>query len=499
MFSRYQENIKLQDLNDKNLNIFNQLVKERQKYIIEQIRPYSDITKVIFIGMTGCGKSCLSCSLSNKELLVKGKGAIMHLEGEGIGVGLKSFTTIPMFESDINRRSIFIDCPGFEDVKGYVQEILNAFSIDNIFDKYPNHENKFKIILVISQDEFYSNKGSKMVSSFLRLEQMFPIGEKLRRNIGLVITKGPLEYEGCDYIDELDETIRNTENPPDHLVRICQFFKSNPNHVFAFPKPSRMDKDKQYVFQDRDKLLNFLHNDLLINPDHKLILSPEAILKLKLIREDHSKKLSNSIQNLCQKIYNQFSSESKSAELQKWYRLISDLFEANIKKAEQLKDFLKNNFPKSEQYQNDLKEIAEYEMFDEFIDKILYSAVDTSCLNEVIHNWCLRAINQLHLSIINAIDSENTKENLAAQETLRIESEKKIEEFKNIIRQKEEESIRKEKEFLEHLNKQDILHQKYLDEIERLEENIKNLERKLNEERNKPCCNHSSSRGCLLI
>ena len=152
--------------------------------------------------MTGCGKSCILCSLSNKTLLVKGESKFMHLEGEGVGHGLKSFTSIPMFEKGKIIKQILIDCPGFNDVRGYMTEILNAFSMDNIFETYEGHENKFKIVLVVSQGEFSSTKGTAVIDSLLRLEEMFPIGTSLRDNIGLIVTKGSTEYEGFDYIDE---------------------------------------------------------------------------------------------------------------------------------------------------------------------------------------------------------------------------------------------------------------------------------------------------------
>ena len=493
MFSRFNAQ---EGINKQNLKLFNDLIKERQDYVIEQIRPYIDIPKIVFIGMTGSGKSSIICSLSHNELLIKGTSKIMHLEGNGIGNGLKSFTSIPMIGQNMNRQSILVDCPGFEDIDGYVNEILNAFSICNIFKKYPNHQNKFKIMLVISQDEFNTNKGTKMVNSFLRLQQMFPIGEKLKKNIGLVITKGCEDYEGSDYFNNLDEQIKNTEDPPDHLIKICDFFKSHLDQVFVFPRPNWRQKDQQYDFQDRDRLERFLYTELLINPDHKLILSSEAKLTLKILREDHSKKLTNSIQNLCDKIHKQFSQASNSIEIKKWYDIIFNLFQSNIKKTDQLKAFLTRNVPNSQQYKKDLDEIAEYELFDEFIDKILYLALDTSCLNEVIQAWCLHAVYQLNQSLINAIDSEKTQEQLTKLNELRNESEQKIKEFKMIISKNEEDRRKKEKQYLSEIQKLNISHQQYLDQIESLQENINRLQRQLNDQQRN---SGSSGGGCLLI
>lgn len=494
------QDIKNKELNKENIREFNNEILKIEKYVKEQITPFADIPKAVFIGMTGCGKSCLLCSLSGQVLLIKGEGKIMHLEGKGVGIGLESFTTNPMFEQDLNKKNIFIDCPGFEDVKGYKQEILNAFSMDNIFKNFQGHENKFKIILVISQDEFYTNKGTKMVNSFLRLKEMFPIGDKLEKNIGLVITKGSIDYDGIDYIKELQEQIKNTQNPPEQLVRLCDFFLSNPDHVFAFPRPSFKDKGKQYDFTDHQRLMNFLEKNLLINPDHKITLSTEAKLRLKILREDHSKKLSNTINKLCDKINNQFAKESKSSEIQKWYDIIYKLLQSDIKKSKELNLFLQKNIQNSISYQKDIDDIAEYELFDEFIDRILYLKLNTSCLNEVIQAWCKHAVNQLHKSLIHAIDSEKTKEKMEIEKQLRIENEQKIEKLNKLIQQKEKENKDRERELMNEIKNQTASHQKNLEELHSLQvefarlqqqsierdKNVEQLTAQLEIERNKP-------------
>lgn len=514
MYSRSNENNRENELTKENLNEFNNEIRNRETYLINQIQPYIDIPKAVFIGMTGSGKSSIICRLSNMDLKIKrsGESIIMRLEGEGVGNDLFSCTSIPVIRQETNRKYVFIDCPGFEDVEGYLNEIKNAFSIDNIFKKYPNKQNKFKIIIVVAQDEFDNNRGKKMVDSFLRLEQMFPIGDKLYDNIGLIITKGEPGIDCKQYLLFLKERIKNTINPPKHIERVCDFFLGHLDHTFVFPKPSFQDENKQYNFEDHQRLLNFLGQNLLINPDHKITLSTEAILKLNIIRKDHSAKLKSKVQNLCNMIYNQFLQETTSIELQKWYDIIINLFKANIKKSSELDDFLKHNVPKYEQYHEFIKEIAEYELFDEFIDKMIYEKLDTSCLNEVLQAWCTDATFQLHQFVMNAKDSEMTKEELAKQEELQKQSEEKMKEFQRITDENEKKRQDMEKKYVEEIKRQQELHKENMNQIKQLqndldtlisqnrehEKNIRNLQRQLQEERNKPR-GSSSSRGCLLI
>lgn len=471
MFSSRHENDK-DDINSENIGYINELIKETERQIVEKIKANANVPKIVFIGMTSCGKSSLLCCLSNKELLVKGEKRMMHLEGEGVGISLDSCTTIPIFESDENRNCMFIDCPGFEDVKGYKQEVLNAFAIDSIFQNYEGHENKYKIVLIVSDGEFNVNRCQKLLNSILRLEEMFSIGNKILKNIGLVITKGDPEYEGKDYIEELDDLIKRTDNPPKELVTICNFFLSNPDHVFAFPKPRIEDKNKQYDFNDHQRLLEFLTKDLLINPKHHISISNEAKLKLKIIREDHTKKLSNAVRKLCEKLYNIFSTESKSTEINKWYDIIIKLMGYDIKKSDDLDLFLQENIQSNENFHDDIEEIKEYELFDEFIDKIIYSTLDTSCLNEVLQAWCLHAINELHQSFIVAVDSEKTKEQKEMQEKIMKESEEKIKELKEMIDRNQEERRRKEEEYLEEIRKQNEAHQENMNQFKELQRQL---------------------------
>lgn len=512
MLARYRDKFDDGDdaINLENRHILEKAIKERQKYIMEQIKPYPNLPKVVFIGMTGCGKSCILCCLSGQKLLIKGGGKIKHLEGDGVGRGLQSCTSLPQILPNSNKTMLFVDCPGFEDVDGCIQEILNAFSMYYIFENYENIENKYKIILVISRDELETNKGIKMISSFKMLNEMFPIGEKLKKNIGLIITKGEPRYSGSDYIEYLLEKIKYTENPSVDLVDFCNFFDRNKDHVFSFPQPDTQQSGCQYNFADHNKLLNFLDKNILINPKHQITLSKEAKLKLRIIRNDHSKKLVTVGQNLCEKIYSQFSDESRSIELNKWFIIITNLFKENIKKSYDLMKFIRANFSNSERYKSDIEKISEFELFDAFIDQILYSNLETSCLNEVLNAWCVNAIKQLHQFANNATELEN-------QEKLRREAEERTKEFQKTIDEYEKERKEKEKRYLEDLRRQNEANQRNLDEIKNLEnqlqmlqqqiqereENMREIQRQLQEANNRPprieYRTRSSGSFCLLI
>lgn len=375
----------------------------------------------------------------------------MHLEGEGIGTDLFSYTSIPCIEPSLNLKTILVDCPGFEDLSGVEQEKLNIFSIKKIFENYGNKENKFKIILVISCEEFKAERGAKMISSFSMLNKMFTINEKLKNNLGVIVTKTEPDFSGFDYLYELNHTLKKMDEEkrktlPNCLFDICEFLVNNPKHIFTFPHPSYKQKGQQYDFEDHENVLKFLNADsYLINPEIKIALSNEANLQLNILRKEHTEKLINAINTLCEKVINQISKETNSNDITKWYNIVIDLSKENIKNSDNLKKFLIERIPNGEQlYDDDIKKIAEYELFDDFIDSILYSEIETSCLNEVIKAWCIKTRDYLHQFYINVVKGENQEQIIKLAEEknnelkeaidkMREEEEKKIQEYKGEI------------------------------------------------------------------
>ena len=86
---------------------------------------------------------------------------------------------MPYISPNINNTMLFIDCPIF--ANRCFQEILNAFLMLSIYENYGNHKNKYKIILVISQDEFCNYRGTTMNTIFTMIKEMFPIVEILKK------------------------------------------------------------------------------------------------------------------------------------------------------------------------------------------------------------------------------------------------------------------------------------------------------------------------------
>lgn len=405
-------------LSRKDINDFNIIIKNTQDSIKEKIGQNSKMPKIVLIGMTGSGKSSLSCSLSNQELIIQATGKKTKLIGNGVFFGCAPGTTEPSIISDPKSNILFCDCPGFEDSRGYLQEIINAFAIESIFDSNGN-DTRVKVLLVISEHEFESRSGDAMISSFKRLETMLPKYYKETDKIGFVITKGPIDWSGIDYFSDIND------GGADPLVeKWINFFKENLQNIFTFPKATVKDIGKQYDFEDRERLLEFIQKDYILNPVHEISISEIAFLQMKQVRLIHATDVLDKVNKICEKIHEQFEKEKTSNELNKWIDIMHELLHKNINNAKEFAIVIKELIPNSEQYENDFKSLEEFELFDHFLDKIIYKDEKSSCLKDAIRVWCQKSVIDISKLHTNMIKNEFNEKEMARQKKLLEEKER---------------------------------------------------------------------------
>lgn len=423
-----------QPLSAEDIKQFNEKVKIAQAEILQQLSSIAGKTKVILMGVTGCGKSSIACIMGGKDLrIIEKPGRKIEVDGEGVVSGFKSGTRNPSITVS---NLVFCDCPGFEDTDGFKQEIINSFLMDCLFQNLQKTENKFKILLVLSASEFDTGRGNGINQSIKRLEEMFTDHDQLRSGTGLIITKSDSELTGHDYMEIL------STNPPEKMKEWCKFFLDHEDRIFTFPKPSRRDVGKKYEFEDHDNLLRFLQTNPLINPNHKIALSETSRLQMKNIRAIHLQAVSDKVNELCNKINNQFNKEDNSSEMEKWIDVMHTLLKLRVKRAKEFGEAIRANIPNSQLYEKDLQDLAEFELFDSFLDKVLYAEENTSCLSEVIHAWSHQAIIQLEKEQTRALRSEfqakelkKQEEMIRKQDEIHSEHQRKIDEMRQMLSQ----------------------------------------------------------------
>lgn len=403
-------------LNSLKFHEFNESIKNTTLNIEKNITPNPDYIKVILMGLTGVGKSTLACAIAKTGLVaVKGPGGKLILEGLGVKSGCTSVTKDPMFTVNNNLEMVFIDCAGFEDTKGFEQELINAFAYNSLFENKTGTQNKFKILLVTSDPEIEAGRGQVIEKSINRLESLFPDHNQLKNAIGLVITKSDPEI---DYIEMLED------GASPKLREWCDHFRKNSEKVFIFPKPGRNDLGKQFDFNDHERLNAFLKTNFMINPAHAISLNENSKLIVRNLKMVHLQNTSNKIRDLCNKINEQYRKESSKVEVGKWIDIMYELANKKINNANDFAKVIMNYFPKNEMYQQYFNSLAEFECFDSFIYQVLGENTNKdSCLSDAISNWTMQAIIELQKNKEHLIETELQK-NMNDEMKRRLDDEK---------------------------------------------------------------------------
>jgi ribosome biogenesis GTPase A len=100
-------------------------------------------TTVLLIGLTQVGKSTLVNYLARNPLIIRWGDLGLFLEhvevingrqnNLRVGQGINATTTKPNCWYDPTTRTLYWDCPGFEDTREFPQDVINAFYVNKLF------------------------------------------------------------------------------------------------------------------------------------------------------------------------------------------------------------------------------------------------------------------------------------------------------------------------------------------------------------------------------
>ncbi|XP_043478141.1 uncharacterized protein LOC122508702 [Leptopilina heterotoma] len=157
----------------------------------------------ICIGATRAGKSTLINYLIGTKLKFVRHSRIAPItiekvdnqsKGPAIGQGATSKTTIPTkWESNVHSKMIIWDSPGFDDNRGTVQDITNAYYLYQLV----KNVNSLKIILVIDVNDILNDNIKPFTSVLKAVENL--LGQKMSdffSSITVIFTKVPNTIEG---------------------------------------------------------------------------------------------------------------------------------------------------------------------------------------------------------------------------------------------------------------------------------------------------------------
>jgi hypothetical protein len=335
----------------------------------EKLNCISDKQVVLVLGNTGSGKSTLVDYLTNKNLIAdkpkdSNRKGELHIINEGeveckIGHNAgKSCTTIP--NRDASTSNVYWDCPGFKDTRGFKQDIVNQFYINNIFNKVED----VKVLVVIDEATLDSTRGGIFNELLTTLHHMFENSNKvLEQSCIFVFTKST-----CNDLDSLKNELQNgfIDNEKSDLSNETKKILSNvikSNLVVIFSKP---EQKGTVDIQERDYILKILGNaSYTSNPTIKLTLASDSLKETISLKREVENEIENSV---CVRIKDLFDSSLTK---------MSDKELSDIAKSYEKLDKLKDEFKNEREFlnffdKNIFSSCKDYEAIKIELDKIKY-------------------------------------------------------------------------------------------------------------------------------
>jgi hypothetical protein len=315
--------------------------KQEFKFDVEKLKKliengYSEIkqglnTSILVIGDTGTGKSTLINALLGVKLKATeyefgiDQYSIRPIPGEKgpeIGDTSNSVTTIPQLW--VKGEYAFWDCPGFEDTKGPIQDIANAFYINRIFE----NSKEVKILLVISNSQLIGDRTStKIVKKF---SNIFKDITSIMDSLSVVITKVGTRYKVDKYrglfraIQE-EQSESCTENE-----KIFYEFLANKGRLELMYAPK-----EDGIYAINETIINIVHGSKYMkSPQINIPIADSSRSAVYKLIDESKKWLKEYNNQLVKKIISSFDSkkdELKNKEvelslyLSKYYNLVSRL------------------------------------------------------------------------------------------------------------------------------------------------------------------------------
>jgi hypothetical protein len=307
-------------------------VQRVQREVRADVQRYADaLGSVIVIGKTGGGKSSLITSLA-QPLVVQASGGGLKLVadnpllGINIGRGMGAGTRSPAAWYDQPRRTVYWDCPGFDGPNAAMQEIINSFSIHQLFANPSN----VKVVIAI-QEADVQDRAIPFLEMLEKMTEVFPNNDKLTPCLSLIITKQgrttPLTVLEEAFDTATAHNLNNPNNQIDALKKprvkeLFQFLSENAEQRVSFlPYPNAAGA---YGNGNRDGILRVIGNtSYMVNPDVNLVIGKtqrELVSSLGQglitgIQTRLSTNVSTTLENTCEGLVNNRAPTTIAAQL----------------------------------------------------------------------------------------------------------------------------------------------------------------------------------------
>ncbi len=160
------------------------------------------------------------------------------LPGFNIGGGNIVGTKVPCSWFENESKTIFWDCPGFGDPRGPKEDILNIFSVNELFKP------KAKVLLVVDVSTLMVDRATKFLDLLNEVTDLFSDTPEFKQGFSMVVSKKRNDQNVLSYLKNDVLTLnQNQQAKLTPAVReLLEFIVLNPQKISSFPYPEQLGK-----------------------------------------------------------------------------------------------------------------------------------------------------------------------------------------------------------------------------------------------------------------
>lgn len=171
------------------------------------------------VGLTRVGKSTTFNWILNKTMIGKGNLNSYYVsanpedrEAAKLGNSYASVTLAPNVHVDYTPNMSLFDMAGYEDTRDYIGVLGVSYFLKALFEKV----RKVRFLIVIDEHRFIEETGEGIIKTFNGFINMFKFNlmnqemkDKLKKSIGVVVTRSKNGTKHYDYMSEVLEKIQD--------------------------------------------------------------------------------------------------------------------------------------------------------------------------------------------------------------------------------------------------------------------------------------------------
>ncbi len=217
---------------------------------------------VIFLGKTGVGKSTLINYLAGRKIKAKWKDTeqseiVLDMENpiKGIKIGHDhvSSTFFPFPYKDTYNKIVYFDCPGLEDTRGAVREIINAKLIRDVI----TNTKKVKFVITVTEAGLSDRMHiDELISTINSLQSYAGDFEKFKDGMLLVVTHSyRAGGDGKAFVRNKINDILDKVTLSEYQKNFLEFIRDGQKYQLTFKAPT---DEKDINDTEKNKIIDAL-------------------------------------------------------------------------------------------------------------------------------------------------------------------------------------------------------------------------------------------------